>query len=281
MNRSIPRVVSIAGVDPSGGAGLLADLKTFSALGAYGCGVVAALTAQNTRHVSAVHVPPQDFLQQQIDTLFADIAIDAVKLGMLADAPTVRTVADRLAHFDAQRVVCDPVMVAKSGDALLANSAVAMLREALLPRTFMLTPNLPEAGVLLAQRAPESVREMYRAAERLRELLPLGDERWILLKGGHLPGDELTDLLFDGDRMIEMESRRIDTPNTHGTGCTLASAVAALLPRHAGGFRPVEHAVRQARDYLTRAIAASGQLEVGHGHGPVHHFHALWAMPGS
>ncbi|MCB1885961.1 MAG: bifunctional hydroxymethylpyrimidine kinase/phosphomethylpyrimidine kinase [Rhodocyclaceae bacterium] len=281
MSQPIPRVASIAGVDPSGGAGLLADLKTFSALGAYGCGVVTALTAQNTQQVSGVHVPPQDFLRLQIDTLFADVAIDAVKLGMLADAATVRTVADRLAHFDARQVVCDPVMVAKSGDALLADSAVAMVREALLPRTFVLTPNLPEAGVLLEQRAPESVREMYRAAERLREMLPLGDERWVLLKGGHLPGGELTDLLFDGDRMIEMAGQRIDTPNTHGTGCTLASAVAALLPRHAGGFRPVENAVRQARDYLTRAIAASGQLRVGHGHGPVHHFHALWARPGS
>ncbi|MCB1897180.1 MAG: bifunctional hydroxymethylpyrimidine kinase/phosphomethylpyrimidine kinase [Zoogloeaceae bacterium] len=276
MGRPIPNVLSIAGVDPSGGAGLLADLKTFSALGAYGCGVVAALTAQNTRSVDAVHVPPVDFLRQQIDTLFSDVAVDAVKLGMLADAMTVRTVADRLAHFDARRVVCDPVMISKSGDHLLSPEAAGMLREALLPRAFMLTPNLPEAGVLLGARAPESVREMYRSAERLRNLLPLDGERWILLKGGHLPGSELTDLLFDGDRMIEMSSRRIETRNTHGTGCTLSSAVAALIPRHAGGFRPVESAVRQARDYLTAAIAASGQLAVGHGHGPVQHFHALW-----
>lgn len=276
MGRPIPNVLSIAGVDPSGGAGLLADLKTFSALGAYGCGVVAALTAQNTRSVDGVHVPPADFLRLQIDTLFADVAIDAVKLGMLYDAITVRTVADRLAHFDARRVICDPVMISKSGDHLLSPEAVGMLREALLPRAFMLTPNLPEAGVLLGTRAPESVREMYRSAERLRDLLPLDGERWILLKGGHLPGSELTDLLFDGDRMIEMSSRRIETRNTHGTGCTLSAAVAALIPRHAGGFRPVENAVRQARDYLTAAIAASGQLAVGHGHGPVHHFHALW-----
>ena len=276
MGRPIPNVLSIAGVDPSGGAGLLADLKTFSALGAYGCGVVAALTAQNTRSVDGVHVPPADFLRLQIDTLFADVAIDAVKLGMLYDAITVRTVADRLAHFDARRVICDPVMISKSGDHLLSPEAAGMLREALLPRAFMLTPNLPEAGVLLGARAPESVREMYRSAERLRNLLPLDGERWILLKGGHLPGSELTDLLFDGDRMIEMSSRRIETRNTHGTGCTLSSAVAALIPRHAGGFRPVESAVRQARDYLTAAIAASGQLAVGHGHGPVHHFHALW-----
>ncbi|HJV25028.1 MAG TPA: bifunctional hydroxymethylpyrimidine kinase/phosphomethylpyrimidine kinase [Aromatoleum sp.] len=276
MSRVIPNVVSIAGVDPSGGAGLLADLKAFSALGAYGCGVVAALTAQNTQAVTGVHAPPTDFLRLQIDTLFADVKIHAVKLGMLGSADIVATVADRLAHFDAPNVVCDPVMVAKSGDHLLARNAVAMLIEALLPRTFLLTPNLPEAGVLLEQRPPETVKEMYRAAERLREMLPLSSERWVLLKGGHLPGSEVVDLLFDGDRMIELPSPRIETKNTHGTGCTLASAIAALLPQRAGGFRPVEAAVRDARDYLLRAIAASGALSVGSGHGPVHHFHALW-----
>ncbi|NMF97703.1 bifunctional hydroxymethylpyrimidine kinase/phosphomethylpyrimidine kinase [Aromatoleum toluolicum] len=276
MQRQIPNVVSIAGVDPSGGAGVFADIKTFSALGAYGCGVVAALTAQNTQAVTGVHTPPTDFLRLQIDTLFADVAIHAVKLGMLGSAEIVATVADRLAHFDAPFVVCDPVMVAKSGDHLLARNAVAMLIEALLPRSFMITPNLPEAGVLLEQRPPETVKEMYRAAERLREMLPLSSERWVLLKGGHLPGSEVVDLLFDGDRMIELPSPRIETKNTHGTGCTLSSAIAALLPQHAGGFRPVEAAVRDARDYLLRAIAASGALSVGKGHGPVHHFHRWW-----
>lgn len=276
MTRNIPNVVSIAGVDPSGGAGILADIKSFSALGAYGCGVVAALTAQNTQAVTGVHVPPTDFLRQQIDTLFADVRIDAVKLGMLGAADIVATVAERLHHWQAANVVCDPVMVAKSGDHLLAKNAVSMLIEALLPQTFMLTPNLPEAGVLLECRAPDSVKEMYRAAERLREMLPLSSERWVLLKGGHLPGEELVDLLFDGDRMIEMCGNRIETKNTHGTGCSLSSAIAALLPQHAGGFRPVENAVRGARDWLRGAIAASGQLGVGQGHGPVQHFHALW-----
>lgn len=276
MPRQIPNVVSIAGVDPSGGAGVFADIKTFSALGAYGCGVVAALTAQNTQAVTGVHTPPTDFLRLQIDTLFADVNIHAVKLGMLGSADIVATVADRLAHFDAPNVVCDPVMVAKSGDHLLARNAVAMLIEALLPRSFMITPNLPEAGVLLEQRAPETVKEMYRAAERLREMLPLSSERWVLLKGGHLPGSDVVDLLFDGDRMIELPSPRIETKNTHGTGCTLSSAIAALLPQRAGGFRPVEAAVRDARDYLLRAIAASGALTVGSRHGPVHHFHRWW-----
>jgi hydroxymethylpyrimidine/phosphomethylpyrimidine kinase len=272
----IPNVLSIAGIDPSGGAGLLADLKSFSALGAYGCGVVAALTAQNTQTVTGVHVPPTDFLKLQLDTLFADVRIDAVKIGMLASEQIVTTVAESLARETPPNVVLDPVMVAKSGDHLLARSAINMLREALFPQVSMITPNLPEAGVLLEQRAPETVKEMYRAAERLRELLPLSSERWVLLKGGHLPGNELTDLLFDGDRMIEMSGPRIDTPNTHGTGCSLSSAVAALLPRSAGQFRPVETAVREARRWLGNAIARSGELEVGHGHGPIHHFHALW-----
>jgi len=276
MTRSIPNLVSIAGVDPSGGAGILADLKSFSALGAYGCGVVAALTAQNTQTVTGVHTPPTDFLKLQIDTLFADVRIDAVKLGMLGSAEIVAAVADRLAHWQAPNVVCDPVMVAKSGDLLLAKNAVSMLIEALLPQCFMLTPNLPEAGVLLEQRAPESVKEMYRAAEKLRGLLPLSSERWVLLKGGHLPGNEVVDLLFDGDRMIELPAPRIETQNTHGTGCSLSSAIAALLPQHADGFRPVENSVRQACNWLRAAIAAAGELNVGHGHGPVHHFHALW-----
>ena len=272
----IPNVVSIAGVDPSGGAGVFADLKAFSALGAYGCGVVAALTAQNTQAVTGVHVPPTDFLRLQIDTLFADVQLHATKIGMLGSAEVTATVAERLAHWQAANVVLDPVMVAKSGDSLLAKSAISMMREALFPQAFLITPNLPEAGVLLGQRAPESVKDMYRAAERLRELLPLSSERWVLLKGGHLPGNELMDLLFDGERMIELPAARIETRNTHGTGCTLSSAVAALLPQTAADFRPVETAVRQARQWLLGAIAHSGELAVGSGHGPVHHFHALW-----
>ncbi|ENO90562.1 bifunctional hydroxymethylpyrimidine kinase/phosphomethylpyrimidine kinase [Thauera linaloolentis] len=272
----IPNVVSIAGIDPSGGAGVFADLKAFSALGAYGCGVVAALTAQNTRAVTGVHVPPIDFLRLQIDTLFADVQLHATKIGMLGSAEVTATVADRLAHWKAVNVVLDPVMVAKSGDSLLAKNAIAMMREALFPQAFMITPNLPEAGVLLEQRTPESLREMYRAAERLRELLPLSSERWVLLKGGHLPGNALTDLLFDGDRMVELPAPRIQTRNTHGTGCTLSSAIAALLPQTAGDFRAAEAAVRHARQWMLNAIAHADELAVGNGHGPVHHFHALW-----
>jgi hydroxymethylpyrimidine/phosphomethylpyrimidine kinase len=271
-----PNVLTIAGIDPSGGAGVLADLKAFSALGAYGCGIVAALTAQNTQGVTGVHVPPTDFCRLQIDTLFADVAIAATKIGMLGNAGITLTVAERLAHWQAANIVLDPVMVAKSGDVLLERDAIATLRETLLPLTLILTPNLPEAGVLLARRPPDNVKEMFRACEALRELLPHSTERWVLLKGGHLPGPDLVDLLFNGDRMLELPARRIDTPNTHGTGCTLSSAIAALLPQTTAQPNPVETAVRVARDYLARAIAAAGALSVGQGHGPVHHFHALW-----
>lgn len=273
--RTIANVVSIAGVDPSGGAGVFADLKTFSALGAYGCGVVAALTAQNTRAVTGVFLPPNDFIRLQIDTLFADVPIAAAKIGMLGNAGVVRTVADGLNGRQLPFLVLDPVMIAKSGDALLSDDAVRMLREALLPLATMITPNLPEAGVLLEQSAPDSRRDMRRAAEKLREMLPHAGQRWVLLKGGHLPGGDLVDLLHDGDRMIELESRRVDTKNTHGTGCTYSAAIAALLPQRAD----VPTAVSEAHGWLARAIAASGQLQVAstpQGHGPVHHFHALW-----
>ena len=273
--RAIPNVVSIAGIDPSGGAGLLADLKAFSALGAYGCGVVAALTAQNTRAVTGVHLPPNDFLKLQLDTLFDDVPIASAKIGMLGNAGVVRTVADGLEKRRLPFLVLDPVMIAKSGDKLLADEAIAMLREALFPLATIITPNLPEAGVLLKAAVPESVRDMRRAAEKLRDLLPHSDQRWVLLKSGHLPGGELIDLLFDGDKMIELASQRVDTRNTHGTGCTYSAAIAALLPQRSD----VPAAVSDAHRWLAHAIVHAGNLNVAstpQGHGPVHHFHALW-----
>ena len=273
MNRDtdIPNVLAIAGVDPSGGAGVLADVKTISALGAYACGVVAALTAQNTRAVTGVFPVPPAFVAEQIDTLFADVAIAAVKIGMLGQAGVITTVADRLRHWQARRIVLDPVMVAKSGDALLEKSAVGALREALLPLATVITPNLPEAGVLLEGRAPESRKEMERAAERLRAAMAHDGERWVLLKGGHLASGDAIDLLHDGDRMIELTGARIDTKNTHGTGCALSSALAALLPQSPD----VPAAARRAKEWLSAAIRESGRLSVGSGHGPVHHFHAF------
>ena len=273
MADRIPNVLTIAGVDPSGGAGVLADVKTISALRAYACAVIAALTAQNTRAVTGVLAIPPAFVREQIDTLFGDVRIDAVKIGMVGQAPVIRAVADGLLHWKPAHVVLDPVMVAKSGDALLEGAAVGALVEALVPLATVLTPNLPEAGVLLGQRAPETIPEMRRAAEKLRERMAHAGSRWVVLKGGHLPGGDAVDVVTDGDRMIELGHKRIDTKNTHGTGCTLSSAIAALLPVSPDAAA----AIRGAKDYLVAALAASGALDVGRGHGPVHHFHALWA----
>jgi hydroxymethylpyrimidine/phosphomethylpyrimidine kinase len=269
----IPNILSIAGVDPSGGAGSVADVKTISALGGYACAVVTALTAQNTRTVTGVLPIVPAFVGEQIDTLLSDVRIDATKIGMVGQAPVIEMVADRLGHWRLAPIVLDPVMVAKSGDSLLDKSAVSALREALLPLATIITPNLPEAGVLLGSRAAETLKEMYRAAEKLRALMHGDHERWVLLKGGHLSGAESTDLLHDGDRMIELRASRIDTRNTHGTGCTLSAALATLL----AGTQDVPQAARLAKTYLTQALAHADDLVVGKGHGPVHHFHSLWA----
>lgn len=274
-SRRIPNTLTIAGVDPSGGAGILADAKAMSALGAYACAVVAALTAQNTRAVSAIHAVPPAFVRAQIDTLLADVSIDAAKIGMVGERPVIVAVAESLAARLPPHLVLDPVMVAKSGDALLAKDAVGALREALLPLATVITPNLPEAGVLLARRAPDTLKEMRRAAEALREQMTHAGSRWVLLKGGHRSASEATDLLFDGDRMIELTAPRVTTKNTHGTGCTLSAALAALLPQAAD----VPAAARRAKAYLTDALQRADELDVGQGHGPVHHFHALWRGP--
>lgn len=271
----IPNALTIAGVDPSGGAGVLADIKTMSALGAYGMAVIAALTAQNTQAVTQILAVDPGFVAAQIDTLFGDVRVDAVKIGMLGQEGVTRVVAERLAHWKPAHIVLDPVMVAKSGDHLLEKKAVHALREGLLPIATMITPNLPEAAVLLGQTAPDSIREMRRMAERLRRLLNDREDRWVFLKGGHLPGQETVDVLHNGDLMIELPGRRIETRNTHGTGCTLSAALAALLPR----YPDVPEAAQRAKDYLVRAIARADELDVGHGHGPVQHFHAWWPAP--
>ncbi|TFL15492.1 bifunctional hydroxymethylpyrimidine kinase/phosphomethylpyrimidine kinase [Pusillimonas caeni] len=268
----IPNTLSIAGVDPSGGAGVLADVKAMSALGAYGMAVVAALTAQNTRGVTGISPVPPEFVAQQIDTLFADVRVDAVKIGMLGQQGVTRAVAERLAHWKPAHIVLDPVMIAKSGDALLERSAIDELRESLLPLATVLTPNLPEAGVLAGGTAADNLRDMRRVAEKLRRLLSDSGQRWIFLKGGHLPGSDTIDLLHDGDQMIELPGRRIDTPNTHGTGCTLSAALAALLPQTDN----LPEAARRAKAYLVAAIGQADRLQVGSGHGPVQHFHAWW-----
>jgi len=265
----IANVLSIAGVDPSGGAGVLADIKTFSALGVYGAGVVTALTAQNSRAVTGVHAVPPEFIAQQIDTLFSDVRIDAVKVGMLGTAAIVEIVASRLRAHGVTQLVVDPVMVAKSGDRLLLSDAVAALRETLVPLARVLTPNLPEAAVLLDAAEPSDHAGMSGMA---RKLLRLGAQI-VVLKGGHLAGAESADIVDDGIRQITITAPRIATRNTHGTGCTLSAAIAALLLRYADPFE----AIRAAKQFLTAGIARSGDLDVGQGHGPVHHFHALWS----
>lgn len=264
----IPHLLSIAGSDPSGGAGIQADLKTFAALGAYGGAVLTALTAQNTRGVTGIHPVPAEFVAQQIDTVFADVRIDAVKLGMLADAAIIRAVAASLRRWRPGWVVLDPVMVAKSGHHLLDPDAVQAMREELLPLATIVTPNLPEAAVLLDTAEPRDWASMEQLADRWQSTFGSA----LLLKGGHLASSLSPDLLvLDGVRH-RFDADRIDTRNTHGTGCTLSSAIAALLPQRAD----MPWAVKDAKAYLTGAIAASGALNVGHGHGPVHHFHHLW-----
>ncbi|MDO9025609.1 bifunctional hydroxymethylpyrimidine kinase/phosphomethylpyrimidine kinase [Zwartia sp.] len=273
ITREIPNTLTIAGMDPSGGAGILADVKTMSALGAYACAVVAALTAQNTQAVTDISPVNPSFVRAQIDTLFADVKIAAVKIGMLGQTGVIEVVADRLGHFKPVHIVLDPVMVAKSGDLLLEQKAVGALREQLLPLATVLTPNLPEAGVLLEMRSVETVREMRRVAERLRNLMTHNGHRWVLVKGGHLPGNDTIDILHDGDVMIELPGHRSPTRNTHGTGCTLSSAITALLPQ----IKTVPDATKLAKDYLVQAILHADALHVGQGHGPVHHFHQLWS----
>jgi hydroxymethylpyrimidine/phosphomethylpyrimidine kinase len=264
----IANVLTIAGSDPSGGAGIQADLKTFSALGAYGMSVITALTAQNTRGVRSFQVVDPAFVGDQIDAIFADVRVDAVKIGMVATAGVATVIAERLRHHAAKNIVLDPVMVAKSGDRLLQEDAIAAVRDRLIPLAQVITPNLPEAAVLVAGPMPTSLADMRRT---LRDLHRLGSQ-FVLLKGGHLTGDDSTDLLFDGQMVTELAGRRIATKNTHGTGCTLSAAIAALLPRLG-----MVDAARQAKAYLSGALAASDRLTVGSGHGPVHHFHALWA----
>lgn len=264
----IANALSIAGSDPSGGAGIQADLKTFSALGVYGAAAVTALTAQSTQGVSAVHELPAAFVGAEIDALFGDLRIDAVKIGMLGTAAVAGIVADHLARHGAPNIVLDPVMVSTSGARLLAEDAIDVMRHRLLPLAALVTPNLAEAAILLGEPEPDSAEGMGQMARRLQALGP----RAVLLKGGHLRGEASPDVFFDGTDLVEVPAKRLAARNTHGTGCTLSSAIAALLAK--GEDRLA--ACRAAKAYVTAAIAAADRLSVGHGRGPLHHFHALW-----
>ncbi len=260
--------VTIAGSDSGGGAGIQADLKTFSALGVYGASVIAALTAQNTKGVTGIHDVPPSFVTAQIDAVFSDLAVNAVKIGMLSHPDVISAVADGLTRYRQTAIVLDPVMVAASGDRLLAAEAIDVLREVLIPKALVLTPNLPEAAALLQAPVAQTESEMREQGERL---LSLG-ARAVLMKGGHAGGAESVDLLVEHNSVARLASERIDTRNTHGTGCTLSSAIAAGLAK---GMQLAE-AVREAKAYITAAIRASDRLAIGHGHGPVHHFHHWW-----
>ncbi len=264
----IATALTIAGSDSSGGAGVQADLKTFSALGVYGASVITALTAQNTRGVRAVHEVPADFVGAQIVAVLDDIRIDAIKIGMLANASIVEAVAEALADRADTPIVLDPVMAATSGERLFEAQALTALRERLLPMVDVITPNVAEAGVLLSRDGPGNEAEMEVAAA---DLLALGPAH-VLLTGGHLPGSECIDIFAARDRTIHLTAPRAATANTHGGGCTLAAALAAYLARRTA---PAQ-AVRAAKDFVTAAVAAADGLGVGEGRGPVHQFHAVW-----
>lgn len=260
--------LTIAGSDSSGGAGIQADLKTFSALGVYGASVVTALTAQNTRGVQAIQDVPAAFVSRQIDSVFDDLAVAAVKIGMLPDPDIMEAVAAGLQRHGAGHVVLDPVMVATSGDRLISVAAIARLRVRLLPLADLITPNLPEAAELLGEAVAESEAAML---EQGRRLLGLGPKA-VLVKGGHASGPESVDILVGRTGWRRLAAPRHPTRHTHGTGCTLSAAVAAGL---ALGLS-LEDAVADAKRYLTAALAAGDRLAIGGGTGPVHHFHAWW-----
>ncbi|TFH85310.1 bifunctional hydroxymethylpyrimidine kinase/phosphomethylpyrimidine kinase [Billgrantia azerbaijanica] len=266
--RPIPNALTIAGSDPCGGAGIQADLKAFSALGAYGTSVITALTAQNTRGVTGVHPVPAAFIATQLETLLDDVAIDAVKIGMVASRDVAAVIREALERRRPRWIVLDPVMVAKSGDALVDDAGIAAVRELLVPLADLITPNLPEAAVLLDRAAPQGRPEMAALAPALRQL----GAGATLLKGGHLSGHECPDLLVTADATAWLEGSRVATTNLHGTGCTLSSAITARLAL--GDDLPT--AVATAKAWLVAALAASARLDVGHGQGPVHHFHAWW-----
>ncbi|MTH66437.1 bifunctional hydroxymethylpyrimidine kinase/phosphomethylpyrimidine kinase [Paracoccus shanxieyensis] len=261
-----PIALTIAGSDSGGGAGIQADLKAFSALQVYGASVITAITAQNTRAVTAVQPLSPDMVVAQMDAVFDDLDVGAIKIGMLGGSDVITAVAARLKGTSIP-IVLDPVMVAKSGDALLPDDAVDALRDHLLPLATILTPNLPEAARLLGTHPAETPRQMTGQAVALRALGPTH----VLMKGGHAAGDICVDLLV-GPQPLTLTAPRHGTKNTHGTGCSLSAAIAAGL---AAGL-PVPQAISRAHGWLQGAITAADRLGVGHGHGPVHHFHEVW-----
>jgi hydroxymethylpyrimidine/phosphomethylpyrimidine kinase len=264
---SVPIAITIAGSDSGGGAGIQADLKTFAALGVYGASVITALTAQNTKGVFAIHEVPADFIAAQIDAVFSDLDVGAVKIGMLGSTAAIEAVAAGLERHGARNVVLDPVMAASSGDTLLRAEALGALRK-LAAQASVLTPNLPEAAALLDAPVARDEDEMRRQAKTLLALGPGA----VLIKGGHGSGPDSVDLLVEADACTRFAAPRVKTINTHGTGCTLASAIAAGLAKGC----MLGEAVGEAKTYVSAAIAAADRLKIGAGRGPLHHFSKWW-----
>ena len=264
-----PIAMTIAGSDSGGGAGIQADLKTFSALGVYGASVITALTAQNTCKVSAVYEVTPEFITEQLHTVCGDLDVSAVKIGMLHRTEIIEAVAEALLSSTIGHIVLDPVMIAKSGDDLLQDNAIDALKTHLIPLSSIITPNIPEAARLLKRKTDYIESNVEQAADRL---LSLGCAS-VLLKGGHRTADSnSTDIFYDGNSLVPMSSPRVDTNNTHGTGCTLSAAICAHLARKEG----LKDSVLLAKRYIDAAILHADQLQVGKGHGPVHHFHNFW-----
>jgi hydroxymethylpyrimidine/phosphomethylpyrimidine kinase len=263
-----PIALTIAGSDSSGGAGIQADLKTFAALGVYGASVITALTAQNTTGVSGIHQVPSEFVTAQIDAVFSDLRVDAVKIGMVAQRDTIEAIVAGLMRWSPCHIVLDPVMVATSGDRLLAPEAVRALRTKLIPRASLITPNLPEAAALLDEPLAPSEAAIQSQGKRL---LTLGCPA-VLIKGGHGHGVESVDYLVRDSGVVALTAPRIATNNTHGTGCSLSSAIAAELAKG----KEMETALRNAKAWVSAAIGAADRLGIGLGHGPIHHFHRFY-----
>lgn len=263
-----PTVLSIAGSDSGGGAGIQADIKAISACGAYAATAITAITVQNTVGVTNVHPVPPQILEEQIEAVLSDIGADAVKIGMLHSADIIEVVCRALDRYTIKNVVLDPVITATSGDILLQNEALTALREQLIPKARVITPNIPEAEILLDEPITAE-DDLPHYAAKLAGRYRVS----VLLKAGHLDGDVLTDVLYDFEKneTLLLESKRIRTRNTHGTGCTLSSSLAAFLAR---GFE-LQDATRRAKAYISHAIAGGADYEIGAGHGPVHHFHGM------
>lgn len=272
-----PITLTIAGSDSGGGAGIQADIKAISATGGYACSVITALTAQNTQGVSGILPVSIDFVNAQLDAVYVDLKVQAVKIGMLADSQIIRAVTQKLKQYQVKQLVLDPVMVATSGDLLLESDSINTLKQQLLPLADIVTPNLPEAAALLNVSIPTNSAEMQDMIKGLRRLADYakdisGKYPWFLLKGGHLEQEQQSrDLLITPDEVLEFSAPRVKTRNTHGTGCTLSSAIASYL---AQGYSK-EQAVTKAKSYISNALKAADQLNIGSGHGPVNHFFML------